>query len=146
MPLSATGESTAVTLQGGTLLHPIESVKVRALPDRLPQVIEYPVESLGLRAVCAVTPTDVWAVGERGSVLRHNGNLARVTAAPATNGALYGVWGKRSDSVWVAGEAGAFHFDGDGLAKQVVRLKITTLTASLDVQTKQAAKFLADTQ
>jgi large subunit ribosomal protein L25 len=46
VPLSATGESTAVTLQGGTLLHPIESVKVRALPDHLPQVIEYPVESL----------------------------------------------------------------------------------------------------
>ena len=33
-------------LQGGTLLHPIESVRVRALPDHLPQSIEYSVESL----------------------------------------------------------------------------------------------------
>jgi large subunit ribosomal protein L25 len=46
VPLVATGESQAVTLQGGTLLHPIESVRVRALPDHLPQAIEYPVESL----------------------------------------------------------------------------------------------------
>jgi large subunit ribosomal protein L25 len=46
VPLVATGESTAVTLQGGTLLHPIESVRVRALPDHLPQSIEYSVEGL----------------------------------------------------------------------------------------------------
>ena len=39
--------SPAVELQGGTLLHPIESVRVRALPDHLPQSIEYSIESLG---------------------------------------------------------------------------------------------------
>ena len=46
VPLSATGESLAVTQHGGTLLHPTESVKVRALPANLPQVIEYSIESL----------------------------------------------------------------------------------------------------
>jgi large subunit ribosomal protein L25 len=46
VPLVATGESPAVANQGGTLLHPIESVRVRALPDHLPQSIEYPVDSL----------------------------------------------------------------------------------------------------
>ncbi len=46
VPLVATGDSPAVSLQGGTLLHPIESVRIRALPDRLPQSIEYSVESL----------------------------------------------------------------------------------------------------
>ena len=46
VPLSATGESPAVNLQGGTLLHPIESVRVRALPDHLPQVLEYSIEGL----------------------------------------------------------------------------------------------------
>lgn len=44
--LVATGEAPAVTLNGGTLLHPIESVRVRALPDHLPQSIEYSVASL----------------------------------------------------------------------------------------------------
>jgi len=46
VPLVATGDAPAVTLHGGTLLHPIESVRVRALPDRLPQSIEYSVVTL----------------------------------------------------------------------------------------------------
>jgi large subunit ribosomal protein L25 len=46
VPLVATGESTAVTMLGGTLLHPMESVRVRALPDHLPQSIEYSVASI----------------------------------------------------------------------------------------------------
>jgi large subunit ribosomal protein L25 len=46
VPLVAVGSSLAVTQHGGTLLHPIESVRVRALPDHLPQSIEYSVESL----------------------------------------------------------------------------------------------------
>ena len=40
VPLVSTGESPAVTIHGGTLLHPMESVRVRALPDHLPQSIE----------------------------------------------------------------------------------------------------------
>lgn len=46
VPLVATGESEAVKLHGGTLLHPIEHVRVRALPDHLPQSIPYDVSSL----------------------------------------------------------------------------------------------------
>jgi large subunit ribosomal protein L25 len=46
VPLVAIGEAPAVTLSGGTLLHPNETVKVRALPDHLPQSIEYPIDSL----------------------------------------------------------------------------------------------------
>ena len=40
VPLVATGESPAVTQLGGTLVHPNETVKVRALPDHLPQSLE----------------------------------------------------------------------------------------------------------
>jgi large subunit ribosomal protein L25 len=46
VPLVAVGESSAVANLNGTLLHPSESVRVRALPDRLPQSIEYSIESL----------------------------------------------------------------------------------------------------
>ena len=46
VPLVATGESSAIVDLGGTLLHPIESVRIRALPDHLPQSIEYSIESL----------------------------------------------------------------------------------------------------
>ena len=46
VPLVALGEAPAATLGGGTLLHPIETIRVRALPDHLPQSIEYDVSSL----------------------------------------------------------------------------------------------------
>jgi large subunit ribosomal protein L25 len=46
VPLAPTGESVAVTDLGGTLLHPTETVRVRALPDHLPQSIEYAIDSL----------------------------------------------------------------------------------------------------
>ena len=46
VPLVATGKSEAVELHGGTLLHPLEHVRVKALPDHLPTSIAYDVSSL----------------------------------------------------------------------------------------------------
>jgi large subunit ribosomal protein L25 len=46
VPLVPTGESNAVAQLGGTLLHVTETVRVRALPDHLPQSIEYAIDSL----------------------------------------------------------------------------------------------------
>jgi large subunit ribosomal protein L25 len=46
VPLVPTGTAPAIELNGGTLLHVTEAVKVRALPDHLPQSIEYAIESL----------------------------------------------------------------------------------------------------
>ena len=46
VPLVPTGISPAVEDLGGTLLHLIDSVRVRALPDHLPESIEYSIESL----------------------------------------------------------------------------------------------------
>jgi large subunit ribosomal protein L25 len=46
VPLVAVGESSAITTDGGTLLHGIESVRIKALPDHLPQSIEYSIERL----------------------------------------------------------------------------------------------------
>lgn len=46
VPLVATGESQAVKLNGGTLLHPIDHIRVRALPDHLPQSISYDISVL----------------------------------------------------------------------------------------------------
>ena len=46
VPLIPEGESEAVNTHGGTLLHVTEHVRVRALPDHLPQSIRYSVESL----------------------------------------------------------------------------------------------------
>lgn len=46
VPLVPTGTSNAVENLNGTLMHQLESVRVRALPDHLPQSIEYSIESL----------------------------------------------------------------------------------------------------
>jgi large subunit ribosomal protein L25 len=46
VPLVAEGLSEAVETLGGTLLHVAEHVRVRALPDHLPQSIRYSVASL----------------------------------------------------------------------------------------------------
>jgi large subunit ribosomal protein L25 len=46
VPLVPTGSSRAVVDEGGTLLHSLESVRIRALPDHLPQSIEYSIDSL----------------------------------------------------------------------------------------------------
>ena len=46
VPLIATGTSVAVVDEGGTLLHGLESVRIRALPDHLPQSIHYSIDSL----------------------------------------------------------------------------------------------------
>jgi large subunit ribosomal protein L25 len=46
VPLVTVGESYAVDKLGGTLLHMLEHVKVRALPDHLPQSIDLPIDSL----------------------------------------------------------------------------------------------------
>ena len=64
VPLVPIGESVAITQLGGTLLHVTETVKVRALPDHLPQSIEYPIESLvdfdaQLHVRDLVVPSDV---------------------------------------------------------------------------------------
>ena len=74
VPLVATGESVAVTQHGGTLLHPLESVRIRALPDHLPQVIEYSVESIAdfdtaLHVRDLVIPSDVTLVTDGDEII-----------------------------------------------------------------------------
>jgi large subunit ribosomal protein L25 len=46
VPIVFTGTSPAVELNGGTLLHMTESIRVRALPDHLPQSLSLSIESL----------------------------------------------------------------------------------------------------
>jgi large subunit ribosomal protein L25 len=46
VPIVATGTSILLEREGGTLSHAIDSVRVRALPDHLPQSIEVSIEGL----------------------------------------------------------------------------------------------------
>ncbi len=46
VPLVGSGESYAVERLGGTLLHNITHVRVRAMPEKLPEAIEFSIDSL----------------------------------------------------------------------------------------------------
>jgi len=46
VPLVPIGVSSAVENLNGTLMHQLDSVRIKALPDHLPQSIEYSIESL----------------------------------------------------------------------------------------------------
>jgi len=74
VPLVATGSALAVTMHGGTLLHPNETVRVRALPDHLPQSIEYSVDSLvdfdaAVKVADLTIPGDVTLLTDRDEVI-----------------------------------------------------------------------------
>lgn len=92
VPLVSVGVAPAVDLQGGTLLHATEHVRVRALPDNLPQSIEYSVESLvDFDAIIHVgdleIPEGVVLLTDPGEIvakaLRARVEVPEVTAAPA---------------------------------------------------------------
>jgi large subunit ribosomal protein L25 len=67
VPLVAEGLSEAADTLGGTVLHLIEHVRVRALPDHLPQSIHYSIE--GLRTFDDVVHVSDLAIPEDATLL-----------------------------------------------------------------------------
>lgn len=66
-----------------------------------------------LRAISGSADTDLWAVGELGTVLHYNGSSWAASDAHTTSH-LNAVWSRRSDDVWAVGEGGVvLHFDGE---------------------------------
>jgi len=55
---------------------------------------------------------DLWAVGQRGTVLHFDGTDWRLEETP-TKHALFGVWAEDRKNAWAVGEAGEIiHWDG----------------------------------
>jgi large subunit ribosomal protein L25 len=109
VPLVATGSSLAVTQHGGTLLHPIESVRIRALPDHLPQSIEYSVESLldfdaTIHVRDLAIPSDVTLMTDGDDIVAKV-QAPRVEEEPVV--AAEAVEGEEAEEAGEAGEAGA---------------------------------------
>lgn len=76
VPIIVTGESKAVSLLGGTLVHAVDSVKVRALPDHLPQSFELSIEPLVdfegvLHVRDLVVPADVTLLADPDEPVAH---------------------------------------------------------------------------
>jgi large subunit ribosomal protein L25 len=82
IPLHGTGESYAVDRLGGSLLHSVDRLKVRALPEKLPEFLEYSIEVLAdfdaaVHARDIALPADVALVSDPDEV------VARVVAPRA---------------------------------------------------------------
>jgi hypothetical protein len=73
-----------------------------------------------LRAVWSVSATDVWAVGEGGTIQHWNG-LVWSRVASGTTRTLYGVWGSSPGDVWVVGASGTFlHWNGSAWSSVLI--------------------------
>ena len=70
-----------------------------------------------LRSTFGTSPTDMWAVGDDGTIIHHDGRA--VVAVPSgTTAHLLDVWGTAPDDVWVVGEAGTIlRFDGNAFSR-----------------------------
>jgi len=113
VPLVATGDAPAVTLHGGTLLHPSESVRVRALPDHLPQSIEYSVEGIAdfdtaVYVRDLIVPSDVTLLTDGDEIIAKV-QPPRVEEEPVVVAEAEGVEGEEAEGAAEAaeGQAGA---------------------------------------
>lgn len=87
VPVHATGTSPADELGQGTLLHVLEHVKVRALPDNLPASIEYDVS--GLTEVDSAVFVSDLAIPEGVTLLSDPGEIvAKILRSRAAEAAL----------------------------------------------------------
>lgn len=68
-----------------------------------------------LDGVWAASPTDAWAVGEGGTILRSDGGAWRAIDSGTTS-YISSVWGANGSDVWLAGGLYARHWNGSALA------------------------------
>ncbi|MBF8289043.1 MAG: large subunit ribosomal protein [Chloroflexi bacterium] len=117
VPLVAIGESDAVKTHGGTLLHPIEHVRVKALPDHLPQSITYDVTSLAtfddvIHLRDLVIPADVTLLTDLDEIVAKviPPRVEEVVVAPVAEAAAEGAEGAEAG----AGAAGSTEGSTEG--------------------------------
>jgi large subunit ribosomal protein L25 len=106
VPLIATGESEAVKVLGGTLLHPIEHVRVKALPDHLPQAITFEITSLAtfddvIRLRDLEIPGDVTLLTDPDEIVAKvlPPRVEEVVAAPVVEGEVPAEGGEPGEAV-----------------------------------------------
>ena len=82
-----------------------------------PWQLVYSREHFGsLRGIWGVSESDIYAVGDFGTLLHYNGMQWTVVDLGTSEG-LYDVWGSGSGDVYVVGRSGSiFHYDGDSWA------------------------------
>lgn len=74
--------------------------------------IPTPTPAITMRAIWGASATNVFAVGDSGTILRWNGSVWTQMISNTTRG-LYGIHGRAANDIWVTGGFGTLlHFDG----------------------------------
>jgi cysteine-rich repeat protein len=82
-----------------------------------------------LEGVWASSPTDVFAVGDGGTILHFDG-ATWVQMASEAAGDLFGVWGSAANDVFAVGNAGIVHFDGTSWSPTAVTAPLVSIAGS----------------
>jgi large subunit ribosomal protein L25 len=111
VPLVSEGTSDAVENGGGTLMHVIDVVRVRALPDHLPQSIHYSIDSLAtfddqIHVSDLAIPADATLLNDPSEVVAKV-LPPRVEEEPVVAEAAEGAEGAEAGEGAAEGEAGA---------------------------------------
>jgi hypothetical protein len=67
--------------------------------------------TLRARGVWGPSASDIWAVGEQGTIIHYNGTSWSLVSSPTLN-SLYAVWGSSASDVWALGPSIILHYDG----------------------------------
>jgi large subunit ribosomal protein L25 len=116
--LVPTGIAPAVERDGGTLLHQMENARIRALPDHLPQSIEYSIE--GLEDFDAVIKVSDLSIPEDATLLNDPDEIVarvqapRVEAEPVATEAEAAEGAEGAEADAAGAEGGATEASGEG--------------------------------
>ena len=68
---------------------------------------------LNLNAMYGTSSSDVWTVGDRGTIAHYDGATWTLLSQSSSFGSLTGVWGSSPTDVWaLSSSSGAYHYDG----------------------------------
>ena len=70
-----------------------------------------------LLSVWGIGPSEVWAVGAAGTVVRYTGTAFSPVTAPATTKSITSVWGNLSSNVWMVAGPDVFVWNGNNYQK-----------------------------
>jgi large subunit ribosomal protein L25 len=111
VPLVSEGTSEAIETAGGTLMHVMDTVRVRALPDHLPQSIHYSIDALAtfddqIHVSDLVIPSDATLLNDPSEVVARVLPPRVEEAAAAGEGEAPAAEGEAAEGAEAEGDAG----------------------------------------
>ena len=122
VPLIPRGVSLAVTDLNGTLLHPTETVRVKALPDHLPQSIDYAIDTLidfdaAIHVRDLSIPSDVTLLTDPDEIIaKVQAPRVEIEEVPVVEGEE--AEGEGAEGEAATGEAGGAQADDEGSSEE----------------------------